>query len=183
MEPRERGGARAEEFDELYNSAAVPILRQMLLLTGDAAEAEDVTQEAFERAWLHWSTVRRCESPEAWVRTVARRVAVSRWRRVRNSSVAWLRRESRTDPPPEISAENVAVLAALQSLPLAQRTAIVLYHFVDLPVARIAEETGCSVSAVKQQLVRGRAALASLLADEPTENSSGERPTKGASHD
>ena len=86
--------AEADEFDLLYASAAVGILRQMVMLTGDAAEAEDVTAEAFEKAWLHWSTVRRCRSPEAWVRTVARRIAVSRWRRMRNSSTAWLRRES-----------------------------------------------------------------------------------------
>ena len=54
-----RNDAEADEFDLLYASAAVGILRQMVMLTGDAAEAEDVTAEAFERAWLNWSTVRR----------------------------------------------------------------------------------------------------------------------------
>ena len=58
-----RNDAEADEFDLLYASAAVGILRQMVMLTGDAAEAEDVTAEAFERAWLNWSTVRRCRSP------------------------------------------------------------------------------------------------------------------------
>jgi DNA-directed RNA polymerase specialized sigma24 family protein len=42
-----------------------------------------------------------------------------------------------------------------------------LHHLADLPVELVAEETGASVSAVKQQLVRGRAGLAVLLADEP----------------
>ena len=95
-----RKDAEADEFDLLYASAAVGILRQMVMLTGDAAEAEDVTAEAFERAWLNWSTVRRCRSPEAWVRTVARRIAVSRWRRMRNSSTAWL--------TPRIAAESTS---------------------------------------------------------------------------
>jgi len=159
-----RNDAEADEFDLLYASAAVGILRQMVMLTGDAAEAEDVTAEAFERAWLNWSTVRRCRSPEAWVRTVARRIAVSRWRRMRNSSTAWRRRESRPSPLPD-DVDRVALITALQSLPRAQRVAIVLFHFADLPVAQVAEETGASVAAVKQQLVRGRASMALMLAD------------------
>jgi RNA polymerase sigma-70 factor, ECF subfamily len=137
----------------------------MVLLTGDLGEAEDVTQEAFERAWLRWSTVRDCESPEAWVRTVARRLAVSRWRRVRNASAAWLRRGATPDTP-GLEPERVALMTALGQLPQAQRVAIVLHHLADLPVERVAAETGASVSAVKQQLVRGRAALAVLLADD-----------------
>ena len=44
---------------------------------------------------------------------------------------------------------------------------IVLHHLADLSVAQVAEETGASVSAVKQQLVRGRAALAGLLEEDP----------------
>ena len=44
-------------------------------------------------------------------------------------------------------------MAALGQLPRAQRLAIVLHHLADLPVERVAEETGSSVSAVKKQLV------------------------------
>lgn len=44
----------AAEFD-LFYSRSVAVVRQMVLLTGDMSEAEDATQEAFERAWLHWS--------------------------------------------------------------------------------------------------------------------------------
>lgn len=161
----EGAGAAAVEFDQFYAGTAARIMRQLVLLTGDRAEAEDVTQEAFERAWLRWSTVRDCASPEAWVRTVARRLAVSRWRRVRNSSTAWLRHGAPPDLP-ELDPEHLALMTALGQLPRAQREAIVLHHLADLPVDRVAEETGSSVSAVKKQLVRGRAALAVLLADD-----------------
>jgi RNA polymerase sigma-70 factor (ECF subfamily) len=65
------------------------VTRQLFLLTGDLAEAEDLAHEAFARAWLRWSTVRTYDSPEAWVRTVARRVGVSRWRKVRTQAAAW----------------------------------------------------------------------------------------------
>ena len=153
------------EFDRFYGEIADAVLRQMVLLTGDVAEAQDVTQEAFERAWLHWSTVRNHESPEAWVRTVARRLAVSRWRRARNASTAWLRRETPSSPS-EISSDHVALMAALTALPTAQRVAIVLHHLADLPVSQVAAETGATESTVRQRLVRGRAALAVLMADD-----------------
>lgn len=155
----------AAQFDRFYISTVTPVLRQMVLLTGDVAEAEDVTQEAFERAWLRWGTVHACESPEAWVRTVARRLAVSRWRRLRNASTAWAR-TSRPGPIPEIAPEHLVLMEALRALPVTQRVAVVLYHLADLPVARVAAETGASEAAVKQRLVRARAAMAVYLADE-----------------
>lgn len=155
----------AAEFDPFYVRSSPGIVRQLVLLTGDLAEAEDVTQEAFERAWMRWPAVRDCESPEAWVRTVARRLAVSRWRRLRNASAAWLRHGPPPEPP-ELEPEHVALMSALSQLPQRQRVAIVLHHLADLPVQLVAEETGSSVSAVKKQLVRGRAALAALLAEE-----------------
>lgn len=154
----------AAEFDAFYAVSATRIMRQMVLLTGNTAEAEDVTQEAFERAWTRWSLVRDAASPEAWVRTVSRRLAVSRWRRIRNATVAW-RRHGPPAELPEFDADHVALITALARLPDRQRVAIVLHHLADLPVAQVAQETGVSVSAVKQQLVRGRAALAQSLAD------------------
>ncbi len=160
----ERARASAD-FDALYSATATRMVRQLSLLTGDVAEAEDAVQEAYERAWLHWSTVRDCDSPEAWVRTVARRLAVSRWRRVRNASTAWLR-QGPAPAEPELDPRHVALVTALRQLPTKQQVAIVRHHLGDLSVHEVADETGSTESAVKQQLVRGRAALAILLADD-----------------
>lgn len=152
------------DFDAFYEGVAPRLVRQVYLLTGDLGEAQDAVQEAFARAWQHWSTVREADSPEAWVRTVARRLAVSRWRRLRNSSEAWRRHGP---PPDELPAnpDHVAIVAALRQLPVAQRTAIVLHHVADLTVEQIAAETGAPTGTVKARLARGRAALAALLAD------------------
>jgi RNA polymerase sigma-70 factor (ECF subfamily) len=84
---------------------------------------------------------------------------------MRNATLAW----ARHGPPPElreIDPSHVVLVAALARLPHRQRVAVVLHHLADLPVEEVARETGASVSAVKQQLVRGRAALAGLLADD-----------------
>jgi RNA polymerase sigma-70 factor, ECF subfamily len=158
------GDSAASEFDAFYVGTASRITRQLILLTGDRLDAEDAAQEAFERAWLRWSMVRDCSSPEAWVRTVAQRLAISRWRRVRNTATAW-RRHGPAPNLPELDLQHVAVVSALARLPFQQRRAVVLHHLVDLPVEEVAAETGSSVAAVKKQLERGRAALADLLED------------------
>jgi RNA polymerase sigma-70 factor (ECF subfamily) len=131
-------------------------------LTGNAAEAQDAVQEAYARAWQRWSTVGEYGDPEAWVRTVARRVAVSRWRRTRNRLVAH-RRVGEPPPLPGPGPDTVALVTALGQIPPAQRTAVVLHHLVGLPVAEVAAETGVPVGTVKARLSRGRKALAELL--------------------
>lgn len=155
------------DFDAFYAGAAPRVTRQLLLLTGDLAEAEDVTHEAFARAWLRWARVGRLDSPEAWVRTVARRLAVSRWRKLRTATTASQRHGSggRDEHAPALGVEHVALVEALRRLPERQRVAVVLFHLADLTVEQVAAETGASVSAVKQQLSRGRRALAGLLGE------------------
>lgn len=173
MAPSE--GSAGADFDCFYAGAATRIARQMVLLTGDLAEAEDVTHEAFARAWTRWSRVSTYESPEAWVRTVARRLAISRWRKVRNGAMAWSRHDAdRRAHLLELSADHVALVAALRQLSERQRVAVVLHHLADLTVEQVAAETGSSVSAVKQQLARGRRALAGLLDDSESALPAGE---------
>lgn len=160
---RERGEpVRDASFDEFYAATSGRLVRQVYLLTGDRAEAEDVVAEAYERAWVRWSTVSEFAAPEAWVRTVAQRLAISRWRKARNAVVAWRRRTEPEDYE-HAYADSTELVAALRRLPDKQRRAIVLHHLVDLSVEQVAAETGSSVSAVKAQLFRGRAALADLL--------------------
>src|SRR5229473_7628061 len=75
--------ASRQDFDEFYSNAAARLVRHGYALTGDMAEAQDIAQEAFARAWQRWSAVRECDSPEAWVRRVATNLSASRWRRIR----------------------------------------------------------------------------------------------------
>ncbi len=76
------------DFDEFYSGSAARLVRHGYALTGDMAEAQDIAQEAFARAWQRWAMVRDCDSPEAWVRRVATNLAASRWRRIRVARAA-----------------------------------------------------------------------------------------------
>jgi RNA polymerase sigma-70 factor (ECF subfamily) len=155
--------ADTPSFDEFFLATSGRLLGQLTAMTADRAQAEDVLQEAYAKAWLRWGRVSGLDSPEAWVRTVAWRHAVSRWRRMRVALTAQSRLaqlDSVDDPDVTTS---MVVRAALARLPAAQRRALVLYEVCDLSVEQVARETGVSTGTVKSRLSRGRAALAELL--------------------
>jgi RNA polymerase sigma-70 factor, ECF subfamily len=163
------------DFDEFYSATAKRIVRHAYALTGNLSEAQDITQEAFARAWERWDRVGGFDSPEAWVRRVATNLATSRFRRDRTArTAAW---QLIAGSVPEISPDTVALVAALKTLPERQRVALVLHYLADLPVGQIAAELHCPVGSVKAWLSRGRAALALALAG--TEADQGGRPRKG----
>ena len=156
-----------QDFEYFYAAAAARIVRHALALTADLAEAEDIAQEAFARAWQRWPLVSRCDSPEAWVRRVATNLAVSRWRRLRvarsavaRSAAADLTGEQHA---PAIGPDTVALVNGLRALPERQRTVLVLHYLADCTVDQIAAELGCPAGSVKAWLSRGRAALAAAI--------------------
>jgi RNA polymerase sigma-70 factor, ECF subfamily len=151
----------AAEFDDFYGATARRVVRHSYALTANIADAQDIAQEAFARAWQRWDTVRGCDSPEAWVRRVATNLATSRLRRDRTARAA--ARELVVTAVPEVSPDTVALVAALRRLPERQRVVLVLHYLADLPVGQIANELRCPTGSVKAWLSRGRDALAALL--------------------
>ncbi|MDT4987328.1 MAG: hypothetical protein QOI74_1422 [Micromonosporaceae bacterium] len=154
--------ADVDGFDAFYRGTSRRLARYAYGLTGDAAEAQDLTQEAYARAWRRWRTVRACDEPEAWLRVVLTRLATDRWRRlgVRRAVSAALRPPAPAEPPSE---NTVLLVAALRTLPVLQRRALVLHYLLDRSVADIAAETETNVNTVKSWLARGRAGLAGAL--------------------
>lgn len=158
----------AATFDAFYSASFPRVVGQVYAMCGDFPEAQDCVQEAFVRAWDHRRQLDRAHAPEAWVRTVAWRLAVSRWRRARRALVPADRSRPATSPP-EPDIHHAALVAALRRIPEEQRRAVVLHHLCDLSVADVAVETGVPVGTVKARLSRGRTALAALLGDDRTE--------------
>ncbi|GLY16256.1 RNA polymerase sigma24 factor [Kineosporia sp. NBRC 101677] len=162
--------SRSQEFDEFYAVSYRRILGQLYAMNGDLAAAEDAAAEAFTRAWQRWGAVRRSDSPEAWVRTVAVRVEISTWRKNGNR----LRAHRRSSSPPAsdpsgLGPDHVALVQALRTLPDGQRRALVLHYFADAPVSVIAKELRAPEGTVKSWLVRGRQALGEQLGENLSE--------------
>nr|WP_323747535.1 sigma-70 family RNA polymerase sigma factor [Catenulispora rubra] len=159
--------AESIDFAGFYTATATRVVGYLYVVLGSVAEAEDAAQEAYTRAWLRWNKVRGYEDPEAWVRTVGFRVAMSSWRKTRNRLSA--HRTSGADASgahvPEMSPDRLVVVEALRRIPAEQRRALVLFHLLGLTVAEIAEEIGAPVGTVKARLSRGRKALAPYVSE------------------
>ena len=158
------------DFTQFYDATWARTVACAYAMTAVLSDAEDLAQEAYSRAWPRWSSLREYDDPGSWVRQVATRLAVSRWRRAR-TAVGFLARSRGPEPAAPPSAATAALVAALKQLPEAQRRAIVLHHLCDLPVSEVARIERCPEGTVKARLSRGRAALAILLAPQDGEPS------------
>ena len=150
-----------EEFDDLYRNSRDRLVVQITALCGDSTEARDFVQEAFVRAWTRWGRIATYEDPESWIRRVAYRLAVGRWRRSRRLVLRAVVHQARVELP----GEQVGVIDALQRIPVSERRAIVLHHVCGLSVEETARELSAPIGTVKSWLFRGRAHLALELDD------------------
>lgn len=151
------------DFAEFYRSTSPRTLRYAYGLTGDLAQAQDVVQEAYIRAWQRWRRLSGYDDAEAWLRLVVSRLAFDWWRRVR------VRRNAPQPVPatvPAPSEDTVLVVAALKKIPERQRNALALHYLLDVPVAQIAADLGVAEGTVKSWLARGRDSLALVLKEE-----------------
>src|SRR3954453_10737162 len=120
-----------ETFDAFYRSSFGKIVAQVYAMCGNITEAQDCVQEAVIRAWDHRKQLDAAQHPEAWVRTTAYRLSVSRWRKSRHA----FRQADRALEPqqshPSPNPTRVALDRALEQLPSDQRRVIVLHHLCD----------------------------------------------------
>jgi RNA polymerase sigma factor (sigma-70 family) len=157
--------AGEDGFDEFYHWNVRKVVHLVYASTGDLTLAQDCTQEAFSHAWQQWSKVSRCEDPLAWVRTVARRLAISVWRKRTNQSLAHVRHGAHTSTPGP-SEDRVAVMTALRTLSGPAREAVTLHYLADQSIEQIAYQTDTPAGTIKARLHRGRKQLALALGTE-----------------
>jgi RNA polymerase sigma-70 factor (ECF subfamily) len=156
-------GSPPGTFEDFYGAHVHALTLQLYAYTGDMGDAQDLTQEAFCRAFARWDRLSTYDDPVAWVRRVAWNLATSRWRRNRVAAV-FLRsqREPHIDEP---STDRIALIRALTVLPANQRRLFVLHYLADMSIVDIATQEGLPEGTVKSTLHRARAALADRLAD------------------
>ena len=148
-------------------------------LTRNEAQAEDISQEVFIKAYEHFDQLRTSPTAGGWLKTVTTNLSLNHLSRYRNrwKFFSEFRREDAASDDPEVefaSPENffanvdaderrALVERALDQLPDHQRVPLVLYHFEDLPYDEIARQLGVSLAKVKTDILRARAALAKIL--------------------
>jgi RNA polymerase sigma-70 factor (ECF subfamily) len=162
-----------QDFAAFYDGAFARLVGQLLIVTGELHEAEDVVQEAFARASTRWSRLCEYDVPEAWVRRVAMNLAADAGRRRRRRLAALIRLGPQPSVDP-VRVEDLALLEALRGLSVPQRQAIVLHHLIGMPVDEVAATLRVAPGTVKSHLSRGRHLLAAKLASQDHEEVSSE---------
>jgi RNA polymerase sigma-70 factor (ECF subfamily) len=154
--------------DMVYTTAA--------RLLGSDAQAQDIAQEVFVRAYEHFADLAGSASAGGWLKTVATNLAINhlnryrkRWRMFSEMGGADESAEIEREVPDtllsDLSAEQRGAIVdgALRRLPEHQRVPLVLYHFEELSYQDIAARLGISLTKVKTDIRRARVALLPLL--------------------
>lgn len=156
----------AAAFEELVRQHQRMIHALTFRMTGSLADAEDLAQESFLRAWEQLGTFRRSAKFSTWLY----RIAV-------NTSLNWKQSEARrfqlhsraaeefsAQQAGEIStAQSNEVQAALLKLPAKQRAAIVLTIYDGLNHAEAAQILNCSETTVSWRVFAAKRKLKKLL--------------------
>ncbi len=162
--------ALEREFSCFAAEVSDPLVRAGHLMTGDAADAEDLVQETLLRVAHRWKRVRSMDHPAAYAhRVLVNLVLHDAGRRSRRRTELWPN-DSAAEAADESAArallevDDVAEFRwALAQLPARQRAVLVLRYWADLPVAEVADMLGCSEGTVKSTASRAAARLAAML--------------------
>ena len=170
------------QFESFMRNYQNIVFTTAFRLVGSAAEAEDIAQEVFLKAFRHFAELRTSPTAGGWLKTVARNLSLNHLERYRarwrffSEYDAGDGTEAAEDfaarlPAPDThqqdldTADQRAILErALRSLPRSQRVPLVLYHFEDLSYDEIANALRISLGKVKTDIHRARAALRRKLA-------------------
>ena len=145
-------------FEQLVRTYQEPVWRFLRRLLGDAGVAEDVAQETFLRVFRRLPTFTFEDKFSTWVFQIARNAGVdelrSRRRRLRLASLA---------PPPTPAVgmpdARAEIDAALASLPVDLREAIVLIEVLGLRYREVARVLGVPEGTVKSRVFSARSRL------------------------
>jgi RNA polymerase sigma-70 factor (ECF subfamily) len=160
-----------EAFRLLVEAHQSRVINTISKLLGSDAEAEDLAQQVFIRVWRSASRYQPTAKFTTWLFRIARNLVFNELRRRKHlveqqedSSELAERAEREPDRVLLEGELQKAIQNAIQELPEAQRIAIVLRRYEEMPYEEIARVMGTTVPAVKSILFRARAELREKLA-------------------
>jgi len=186
-------------FDWLVTHYHAPVYNLILGMLGDTSDAADGTQEVFLKAFRGIRKFRQGSSLKTWLYRIAIREALNqkRWFKrhlQKNVSIDTEPEEGQMrleipdaggTPFEQLAAHEIqnAVQGALQEVPEAFRSAVILRDLEGLSYEEVAEVLECSVGTVKSRILRGRRALKDILEPMLQESKSERKPVATSAPD
>jgi RNA polymerase sigma-70 factor (ECF subfamily) len=162
----------ADPFEVFVRTYQDMVFATAVRLLGRPADAEDVAQTVFLRAFERFDQVGASPTVPGWLKTVTTNLCLNHLSRYRNRWRLFSEMRAADDAPePDRGAlegidRQAALETALRRLPDHQRVPLVLFHFEDKPYQVIADLLGVSLGKVKTDIHRGREALRRYLAED-----------------
>ena len=161
-----------QAWDELIHQWEGRLLYYVRRLVATEADAWDVLQQTWLRAFRGLRTLDDPQRLASWLFQIARCTAMSHWRGYYRAQarmeedvdLAELTEEDEEDP----CADAEQVHLALGRISLAHREVLTLYFLEDLPLQQIAEILGVPLGTVKSRLCYARRALRAVIEEERT---------------
>lgn len=168
----------AQAFAELVTRYTAPVFNFAARLTGDRAEAENVTQETFLRAYAALPRSRTDLAFKPWLFQIAVNLCRDLARKKRPAAFAELAQEDGVAPeetiedPAPLLLDTVAereleqaLARAVAALPETYRAVVTLRYTEGLSYEDMAAALGLPVNTVRTHLFRAKAMLRQMLAD------------------
>ena len=165
----------AAGLHDLIDGHYQALYRYAYRLSGSAADAEDLTQEAFGKAISRIDQLRDEDKARGWLFRILRNAYLRRIRDEKRHRVVPLDAvgdvaERPPEPMPELDPARLQL--ALNELDEAFRTPIILYYFEEFSYKDIAEQMDLPIGTVMSRLARAKAHLRTAL----TNGDTGENP-------
>lgn len=175
------GMSNPPDFTTFMRNYQDMVFSTAVRLVGNEAQAEDISQEVFLKAYEHFDNLQTSATAGGWLKTVTTNLSLNHLTRYRNRWRFFSEFKRHDDSGADDEAEvefaapdnffgeldaderKVWLEHALEQLPEHQRVPLVLFHFEDLPYEEIAKKLRVSLSKVKTDILRARAALAQVL--------------------
>lgn len=170
-----------DAFARIYESNYKQVYYHVARIVGDRAEAEDLTQEVFLRAYQFMGSYSGDASLNRWLRKVATNLCIDRMRKRALNTVAWPSMVSREGEEQEVEfpdhgpsplevAQNQdaedSIRGAISDLPDYYRNVVVLHDLLEYRGEEVARAVSCPVGTVKSRLSRAHSLLRSNLAEQ-----------------
>lgn len=160
-------GGDLDAFEQLYRENVDRVYALCLRMSSDGAQAEELAQEAFVRAWKNLGSFRGDSAFSTWIHRVTVNVVIESKRSAARRSSHEMAVEDLGDyerpSTPRSHELSIDLERAIADLPPGARRVFVLYDMEGYKHEEIAGMTGTAVGTVKAQLFRARRLLREAL--------------------